>query len=69
MTINIQEAYRTPCRLDQKINSSCHVIVKNIKCIKQRMNIKSSKEKSSSNINRQIYQNYYTILLTRDYES
>jgi len=28
MPINIQEAYRTPNRLDQKRNSSCHVIVK-----------------------------------------
>ena len=26
--INIQEAYRTPNRLDQKRNSSCHIIVK-----------------------------------------
>ena len=28
MPINIQEAYRTPNRLDQKRNSSCHLIVK-----------------------------------------
>jgi len=28
MTINIQEDYRTPNRLDQKRNSSCHIIVK-----------------------------------------
>jgi len=28
MCINIQEAYRTPNRLDQKRNSSCHIIVK-----------------------------------------
>jgi hypothetical protein len=28
MPINIQEAYRTPNRLDQKINYSCHTIVK-----------------------------------------
>jgi hypothetical protein len=26
--INIQEAYRTPNRLDQKRNSTCHIIVK-----------------------------------------
>jgi hypothetical protein len=25
---NIQEAYRTPNRLDQKRNSSCHIIIK-----------------------------------------
>jgi hypothetical protein len=28
MPIIIQEAYRTPNRLDQKRNSSCHIIVK-----------------------------------------
>jgi len=28
MPTNIQEAYRTPNRLDQKRNSSCHIIVK-----------------------------------------
>ena len=26
--MNIQEAYRTPNRLDQKRNSSCHIIIK-----------------------------------------
>jgi hypothetical protein len=28
MPMNIQEAYRTPSRLDQKRKSSCHIIVK-----------------------------------------
>jgi predicted small secreted protein len=28
MPTNIQEAYRTPNRLYQKRNSSCHIIVK-----------------------------------------
>jgi hypothetical protein len=28
MPMNIQEAYRTPNRLDQKRNSSCHIILK-----------------------------------------
>jgi hypothetical protein len=28
MLMNIQEAYRTPNRLDQKRNSSCHIIIK-----------------------------------------
>jgi hypothetical protein len=28
MPTNIQEAYRTPNRLDQKRNSSCHIISK-----------------------------------------
>jgi hypothetical protein len=30
MAINIQEAYRTPNRLDQKRNSSCHIITKTL---------------------------------------
>ena len=28
MPMNIQEAYRTPNRLDQKRNFSCHIIIK-----------------------------------------
>jgi hypothetical protein len=28
MPINVQEAYRTPNRLDQKRNYSCHIIIK-----------------------------------------
>ena len=28
MPMNIQETYRTPNRLDQKRNSSCHIIIK-----------------------------------------
>ena len=36
MPINIQEAYRTPNRMDQKRNSSHHIIIKNTKCTKQR---------------------------------
>jgi hypothetical protein len=28
MSINMQEAYRTPNRLDQKGNTSCHIIIK-----------------------------------------
>jgi hypothetical protein len=45
MPINIPEAYISPNRLDQKRNSSCHIIVKtpNIK-IKERI-LKAVKEK------------------------
>jgi hypothetical protein len=50
MTINIKEAHRTPNRLDQKRNSSCHINSQNTKGIKQRKNIKNSKGKRSSNI-------------------
>jgi hypothetical protein len=49
MPMNIQEAYRTPNSLDQKRNSSCYIIIK-YQMQKQRKNIKSSKEKRSSNI-------------------
>ena len=48
--MNIQEAYKSPNRLDQKINSSCHIIIKTSNAPKQRKNIKSSKAKRSSNI-------------------
>ena len=47
MPMNIQEAYRTPNRLDQNRKPSQH---QNTKCTKQRKNIKSSKGKRSSYI-------------------
>jgi hypothetical protein len=68
MPMNIQEAYSTPNRLDQKRNSSCHIIIKTPNALNKEKNLKSSKGKRSSNIQRQTYQNY-TRLLTRDYES
>jgi hypothetical protein len=43
MPTNIQEAYRTPNRLNQKRNSSCHIIIKTSNA---QNNIKSSKGKS-----------------------
>jgi len=46
-TMIIQEAYRSPNRLDKKRNSCHHRIV--TKYRKQRKNIKISKEKRSSN--------------------
>jgi hypothetical protein len=68
MPMNIQEAYRTPNRLDQKGKFFLSHNNHNTKCTKQRKNIKSSKGKRSNNIQRQTYQNY-TGLLIRDYES
>jgi hypothetical protein len=50
MPIIIQEAYRTLNRLDQKRNSSHHIIIKTLKAKKQGKNIKSSKGKRSRNI-------------------
>jgi hypothetical protein len=34
MPMNIQEAYSLPNRLDQKRNSSCHIIIKTTKALK-----------------------------------
>jgi hypothetical protein len=47
MSINTQETYRTPNRLDQKFLPSHNS--QNTKCKKQRKNIKRSKGKRSSN--------------------
>jgi hypothetical protein len=49
MTMKIKEPYRTPKILDQKRNSSCHIIIKTPNALK-RKNLKSSKGKGSSNI-------------------
>ena len=49
ISMNIQEVFRTPSRLYQKKCLLSHNS-QNIKCTKQRKNIKSSKEKRSSNI-------------------
>jgi hypothetical protein len=47
MTMNIQEAYKIPNRLDQKRNPSHHIIIKipNAQNKAKRKNIKSSKKK------------------------
>jgi hypothetical protein len=46
--MNTPEAYRTPDRLDQKRNSSCHIIIKTPNPLNKEKNIKSSKGKRSS---------------------
>jgi hypothetical protein len=48
--MNIQEAYRTPNRLDQKRNSSCHIIIKTSNALSKERLLKSNKGKRSSNI-------------------
>jgi hypothetical protein len=45
MPINIQEAYRTPNRLDQKRNSSCHIIVKTPNAQNKERILKAIREK------------------------
>ena len=67
MARNVQEAYRTPNRLDQKRKSSHNIIFKTLKA-KNKENIKCCEGKMSSNMQRQTDQNY-TRLLNRDTKS
>jgi hypothetical protein len=48
MLINIQEAYRTPNRLDQKRNSSRHIIVKRPNTQNKERTLKAVREKPSN---------------------
>jgi hypothetical protein len=41
MTMNTQEAYRTPNRLDQKRNSSCHIIIKILNTLNKEIILKA----------------------------
>ena len=45
MPMNIQEAYRTPNRLDQKRNSSSHIIVKTPNALNKERILKAVREK------------------------
>jgi hypothetical protein len=45
MPMNIQEAYRTPNRLDQKRNSSCHIIIKTPNALNKEGILKATREK------------------------
>ena len=45
MPMNIQEAYRTPNRLDQKRNSSHHIIIKTPNALNKEKILKSVREK------------------------
>jgi hypothetical protein len=45
MPMNIQEAYRTPNRLDQKRNSSCHIIIKTPNALNKERILKAVREK------------------------
>jgi hypothetical protein len=50
MPMNIQEAYKTPNRLDQKRNSSCHITIKTPNAQNKERILKAVREKRSSNI-------------------
>jgi hypothetical protein len=43
--MNIKEAYRTPNRLDQKRNSSCHIIIKTPDALNKERILKAVKGK------------------------
>ena len=45
MPMNIQEAYRTPNRLDQKRNSSGHIIIRTTKALNKDRILKAVREK------------------------
>jgi hypothetical protein len=45
MSMNIQEAYRTPNRLYQKRNSSCHTIIKTPNALTKERILKAVMEK------------------------
>jgi hypothetical protein len=60
MPKNMQEAYRTPNRLDQKRNSSCHIIIKTPNALNIERILKAVKR--LGNIQRQTYQNYTRLL-------
>jgi hypothetical protein len=44
MPMNIQEAYRTPNRMDQKRNSSCHIIIKTPNALNKDRILKTARE-------------------------
>ena len=45
MPMNVQEAYRTQNRLDQKRNSSCHIITRTINALNKERILKVVREK------------------------
>ena len=45
MLMNLQEAYRTPNRLDQKRNSSCHIIIKTPNALNKEKILKAVRKK------------------------
>jgi hypothetical protein len=50
MVINVEEAYRTPNRLDQKRNFSIHIIIRTPNAQNKERILKSGKKKRPSNI-------------------
>ena len=61
--MNLQEAYRTPNRLDQKRNSSQHIIIRTTNALNKDRILKAVREKGEVT-----YKGRPIRLLTRDYE-
>ena len=55
MPMNIQEAHRTPNRLDQKRNSSCHIIIKTPNAQNKERILKAVREKGQKHIQAEIF--------------
>jgi hypothetical protein len=56
MAINVQKAYRTPNKLDQKRKSSHHIIIKKLNAQNKERILKAVRDKRPSNIWRQTSQ-------------
>jgi hypothetical protein len=60
MPMNIQEAYRTPNRMDQKRNSSGHIIVKTPNAQNKERIIKAVREKVKKHIKADLSEIHHT---------
>ena len=70
--MNIQEAYRTPNRLDQKRNSSSHIIIRTTNALNKDRILKAVREKGQVTYKGRpirVIDFYNYRLLIRDYES
>jgi hypothetical protein len=67
MPLNVQEAYRTPNRLDQERNSSRHITIRTTNALNKDRILKAVREKGQVTYKGRPIR--MTRLLTRDYES
>jgi hypothetical protein len=67
--MNIQEAYRTPNRLDQKRNSSHHIIIKIPNTLKKERILKAVREKGQVTYKGRHIRITPDFFLIRDYEN
>ena len=62
MAIKIQGAYRQQNKWEQKRKSLCHVIIKTLDAKNKERILKAARERWSSNIQKQHYQNYTRLI-------